>query len=210
MTRIGIITGSTRPGRRSAAVARWVAETAARQRDDVAFEVVDLADHDLPHLDEPVAAAMSNGYAHPHTRRWADTIASFDAYIFVTPEYNHSIPGVLKNAIDYLYGEWHDKAAGFVGYGTHGGTRAVEQLRLVMGELQVADVRAQVALSLFTDFPDATSVHPAAHHERTLAIMLDQLIRWAQALAALRPTPAEEPYGRTAPPMAATSAGPLG
>lgn len=195
MIRIAIITGSTRPGRRSAAVAHWVEEIATRQHDDIGFEVVDLADHDLPHLDEPVAAAMNDGYAHAHTRRWADTIASFDAYIFVTPEYNHSMPGVLKNAIDYLYSEWHDKAAGFVGYGIHGGVRAVEQLRLVLAELQVADVRAQVALSLSTDFSDGAIPLPSRQHERTLEAMLSQLIRWAEALAPLR---AAHPITRSA------------
>lgn len=184
MTRIAIIVGSTRPGRKSAAVAQWV-HAAARTREDAEFEIVDLADHPLPHLDEPVAAAMTSTYAQPHTRRWAETIASFDGFVIVTPEYNHSMPGVLKNALDYLYTEWQDKAAGFVGYGTHGGTRAVEQLRLVMGELHLADVRSQVALSLFTDFPDGR-VAPAAHHEAALKATLDQVVRWADALAPLR------------------------
>jgi NAD(P)H-dependent FMN reductase len=115
---------------------------------DATFELVDLADYDLPHLDEPAPAAMGPSYTQPHTRTWAQKIASFDGYIFVTPEYNHSITGPLKNAIDYLYVEWHNKAAGFVSYGLTGGTRAVEHLRLIMSELQIAHVRAQVALTL--------------------------------------------------------------
>ena len=187
MTRIAIIIGSTRPGRKADSIARWVEKVAAG-RDDAEFETVDLADHDLPHLDEPVAAAMSSDYSRSHTRRWAETIASFDGYVFVTPEYNHSTSGVLKNAIDFLYTEWHNKSAGFVSYGIHGGTRAVEHLRLVMGELQVADVRAQVALSLFTDFENGTDFAPAAHHEQVLETMLGQVVTWARALAPLRTT----------------------
>ena len=184
MTRIAIITGSTRPGRKSLTIAHWVHDTANR-RTDADFDIVDIAEHDLPHLQEPVAAAMSTDYQDARTRAWSTTIAAYDGYIVVTPEYNHSMPGVLKNAIDHLYTEWHDKAAGFVGYGTHGGTRAVEQLRLVMGELQVADVRAQVALSLFTDF-DGTELTPGDHQAAALDTTLDQVVRWANALAPLR------------------------
>ena len=99
-----------------------------------------------------------NQYSKPHTKAWAAKIATFDAFVFVTPEYNHSTSGALKNAIDFLFREWNDKAAGFVGYGGVGGARAVEHLRLVMGEIKVADVRAQVALSLFTDFENFSDV----------------------------------------------------
>ena len=125
-------------------------------------------------------------YGQPHTKAWAAKIESFDAYVFVTPEYNHGTSGALKNAIDYLYREWNNKAAGFVGYGSAGGTRAVESLRLVMGELQVADVRAQVALSLFTDFENFTTFKPATMHEKSVNAMLDQVRAWGSALKALR------------------------
>lgn len=184
MTRIAIVIGSTRPGRKSESIARWVEKLAA-QRGDAEYALVDLADHDLPHLDEPAPALLSQDYVRPATRRWAETIAGFDGFVFVTPEYNHSTTGVLKNALDHLYPEWINKAAGFVGYGTHGGMRAVEHLRLVMGELQVADVRAQVALSIFTDF-DGVEVLTSDRHERDLSIMLDQVVAWAGALAPLR------------------------
>jgi NAD(P)H-dependent FMN reductase len=159
----------------------------AGSRDDATFELVDLADYDLPHLDEPAPAAMGPSYTQPHTRTWAQKIASFDGYIFVTPEYNHSITGPLKNAIDYLYVEWHNKAAGFVSYGLTGGTRAVEHLRLIMSELQIAHVRAQVALTLSADFTNRTDPTPGIQHERTLHTMLDQLIAWSDALKILRP-----------------------
>ncbi|MGQ0525759.1 MAG: NADPH-dependent FMN reductase [Betaproteobacteria bacterium] len=184
MIKIAIITGSTRPGRNSEAVARWVLDI-AKKRSDAAFELVDIRDHDLPLLDEPVPPSMGQ-YSKPHTKAWSARIDSFDAYVFVTPEYNHAPSGALKNAIDYLYREWNDKAAGFVSYGSAGGARAVEQLRLVMGELQVADVRAQVLLSLFTDFENFSIFKPAAHHEASLHTMLDQVIAWGGALKALR------------------------
>ena len=150
MTRIGIIVGSTRPGRNGLAVAQWVYDIAS-QRDDAHYELVDLIDYPLPHLDEPVPPILGQ-YSHEHTKAWADKIASFDGFVVVTPEYNHSTSGVLKNAIDYLYKEWNNKAVGFVSYGAVGGSRAVEHLRLVAAELQMADVRAQVALSLTIEF----------------------------------------------------------
>jgi NAD(P)H-dependent FMN reductase len=156
-------------------------------RRDAEFEIVDIKEYDLPLLDEPVSPIMGpDHYTHQHTKRWSAKISSFDAYVFVTPEYNHGIPDALKNAIDFLYHEWVNKAAGFVGYGGASGTRAVESLRLVMGELRVADVRAQVGLSLFTDFANFTVYEPAAHHEDSVNAMLDQVIAWGGALKAMR------------------------
>src|SRR5690606_5369793 len=144
------------------------------------FELVDVAEFDLPLLDEPIPPSQGK-YSKGHTQRWAAKIGSFDGYGFVTPEYNHGTSGALKNAIDFLYAEWNNKAAGFVGYGSAGGVRAVEQLRLVMAEVQVATVRNQVALSLFTDFEEYTKFKPAAHHEKSLEQMLDQLVAWSGA-----------------------------
>jgi len=184
MIRIAIIIGSTRPGRKAEAVARWVHGLAAK-RSDAEFELVDIKDFNLPLLDEPMPPAAGK-YSQPHTRAWAAKVASFDAYVFVTPEYNHGPSGALKNAIDYLYREWNNKAAGFVGYGSAGGTRAVEQLRQVMGELLVADVRAQVALSLFTDFENFSTFKPAPMHEKSVNVMLDQVVAWGTALKTLR------------------------
>jgi NAD(P)H-dependent FMN reductase len=184
MIRLAIIVGSTRPGRKAETVARWVHEIAKR-RSDAEFEIVDIQDFNLPLLDEPVPPSLGQ-YSQPHTKAWAAKIASFDAYVFVTPEYNHGTSGALKNAIDYLFAEWNNKAAGFVGYGSAGGVRAVEQLRLAMAELQVADVRAQVMLSLFTDFENFTTFKPAAHHETAVNTMLDQVIAWGGALKSLR------------------------
>jgi NAD(P)H-dependent FMN reductase len=184
MTRIGIILGSTRPGRNGEAVARWVHEVGSR-RTDAEFELVDLLDYKLPHLDEVYPPSMGQ-YAQPHTRNWADKIASFDGYVMVTPEYNHSTSGALKNAIDFLYAEWNNKAVGFVSYGSAGGTRAVEHLRLIAAELQMADVRAQVALSLFTDFENFSVFKPSEFQHDALTATLDQVVAWSQALAPLR------------------------
>lgn len=151
MTKIAIILGSTKPGRNGEAVAKWVNDI-AQQREDAQFELVDVKDFDLPLYDEPYPAMMQQ-YTKEHTKM-VEKISEFDGYVFVTAEYNHAIPGALKNAIDYLNVEWKNKSAGFVSYGSAGGARAVEQLRLVAAELQMADVRAQVMLSLFTDFED--------------------------------------------------------
>lgn len=184
MIRLAIIVGSTRPGRKAEAVARWVLDF-AKKRQDAEVELVDLQDFNLPLLDEPVPPSMGQ-YSKPHTKAWAAKIGSFDAFVFVTPEYNHGTSGALKNAIDFLYREWNNKAAAFVSYGSMGGARAVESLRLVMGELMVADVRQQVMLSLFTDFENMTTFRPAAHHEKSVETMLDQVIAWGAALQNLR------------------------
>jgi NAD(P)H-dependent FMN reductase len=182
--RVGILVGSTRPGRKATAVAQWVHGVAAA-RGDASYEVVDIADFALPHLDETLPP-LTGRYSQPHTHRWAAKIGALDAFVFVTPEYNHSIPGVLKNAIDFLFAEWNDKAAGFVGYGGDGGGRAVEHLRQILGELCVADVRTAVGFSLHEDFRDYAEFTPRPHQEASVAVMLDELVAWSAALKALR------------------------
>src|SRR5450631_2462739 len=172
MIKIAIIIGSTRPGRKADSVAKWVHEI-AKKRSDAGFEIVDIKDYNLPLLDEPVPPSMGQ-YSQPHTKTWSAKIAAFDAYVFVTPEYNHGTSGALKNAIDYLFKEWNNKSAGFVGYGGAGGVRAGEQLRQVVGEVMIADVRAQVALSLFTDFENFATFKPAPHQETNVNNMLAQ------------------------------------
>jgi NAD(P)H-dependent FMN reductase len=184
MIRIGIILGSTRPNRNGEQVARWVYDNAAL-RTDAEFELVDLRDYPLPHLDEPLPPSLGQ-YQNDHTRQWADKIASFDGFVMVTPEYNHSTSGVLKNAIDYLYAEWNNKAVGFVSYGAVGGARAAEHLRLVAGELQMADVRQQVALSLITEFENFSVFKPGDYSVGALNTLFDQVIAWSAALAPLR------------------------
>ena len=184
MTKIAIIIGSTRPGRNGEAVANWVYEL-AKKRSDAEFELVDIKNFNLPLLDEPVSAILAQ-YSKPHTKAWAAKIGNFDAYVFVTPEYNHGTSGALKNAIDFLFAEWNNKAAGFVSYGGAGGARAVEQLRLVLAELQIATVRNQVLLSMFTDFEKFSVFKPAPQQEKSVNAMLDQVIAWGGALKTLR------------------------
>ena len=184
MLKIGIIVGSTRPGRKAAAVAEWVYEI-LKPRKDAEFEIVDIDEYKLPLLDEPIPPSL-NRYSQEHTKTWSAKIDSLDAYIFVTPEYNHGTSAALKNAIDYLFIEWNNKAAGFVSYGAAGGVRAVENLRLVMGELKVASVRAQVTLSLFTDFENFTTFKPHDRHDKAVDALADDVIAWGGALKTLR------------------------
>jgi NAD(P)H-dependent FMN reductase len=133
------------------------------------------------------AGATNNGqYSKPHTKAWAAKIGSFDGYVFVTPEYNHGTSGALKNAIDFLFAEWNNKAAGFVSYGGASGARAVEQLRLVLAEVQMATVRLQVLLSLYTDFENFSVFKPDPRKETSVNDMLDQVIAWGGALKTLR------------------------
>lgn len=184
MIRIGVIVGSTRPGRKALDVAKWVMAIATL-RNDAAYELVDIQDFNLPLLDEPVPPSMGQ-YSKPHTKVWAEKIGSYDGFVFVTPEYNHGISGALKNAIDFLFAEWNNKAAGFVGYGSAGGVRATESLRLVMGEIKIADVRTQVMLSLFADFENYTTFRPGQHHEKSVTTMLDEVVSWSSAMKTVR------------------------
>lgn len=184
MIKVAVIIGSTRPGRVGESVARWAFDT-AKKRTDAEFELVDIKDFNLPLLDEPVPPSMGQ-YSKPHTKAWAAKIATFDAFVFVAPEYNHGINGALKNAIDFLFAEWNNKAAGFISYGSAGGARSVEHLRQVMAEIQIADVRNQVMLSLFHDFENFTVFKPHERHEKSVNEMLDQVISWGTALKTVR------------------------
>jgi NAD(P)H-dependent FMN reductase len=181
---VAIIIGSTRPNRNGEAVGKWIHEI-AKKRNDANFELLDIKDYKLPLLDEPIPPSMGQ-YTKEHTKTWSLKIDSFDAYIFVTAEYNHGIPGALKNAIDFLYKEWNNKVAGFVSYGGAGGVRSVEQLRLVMAELKVATARSQVTISLFTDFENFTKFKPASFQDNSAKAMLDDVIAWGGALKTLR------------------------
>lgn len=184
MTKIAIVMGSTRPGRIGEAVAQWVYDVAQRHgRAD--YELVDLREVGLPLVDEPVPALMAAG-RHAHALRWAWTIARFDGFVFATPEYNQGMPAALKNALDFLYAEWNHTSAGFVGYGSEGASRAVAQLRQVLGGLKVADVRLQIALPLATEFIDYAEFKPQAHREEALEAMLDEIVAWADALTSVR------------------------
>lgn len=175
---IGIILGSTREGRVSPQVAKWIKDIADHQK-NAKFELVDIADYDLPFL----------GTTEPTDQRiqkWNETLAALDGFIFIVAEYNHSITGALKNALDLAREVWNNKAAGIVSYGSVGGARAAEHLRGILGELAVADVRTHPAFSLFTDFEDMTKFKPADHHKEVVDEMLNQLLKWAAALKTIR------------------------
>ncbi|NLJ54333.1 MAG: NAD(P)H-dependent oxidoreductase [Intrasporangiaceae bacterium] len=184
MTTIAIVTGSIRNGRQSLNVARWV-ESIARHRSDVTFEIVDIADFDLPVWDEGTPPAYGPS-EQPQARAWTEKMASYDGYVFVVSEYNHSITGALKNALDYLGTELHNKAAGFVSYGSAGGARAVEHLRGILSEMHVAHVRNSVLLSLFHDFENFAEPKPTEPATAAVDPMLDQLITWTRAMQAVR------------------------
>jgi NAD(P)H-dependent FMN reductase len=184
MLKIAIIIASTRPGRKGEVVGKWAYEI-AKKRTDAEFELVDLAEYNLPLLDEAIPASFGQ-YSHDHTRRWSAKISSFDGYVFVTPEYNHSIPAALKNSLDFLHREFHNKAAGFIGYGFAMAARAIEHLKCVLAELQVASVRNQVGLSMFSDFENFSVFKPVPIQEKFVGDMLDQVVAWSGALRPLR------------------------
>jgi NAD(P)H-dependent FMN reductase len=177
MARIAVIVGCTRPGRVARAVGDWVF---AARRTEASYELVDLADFNLPLLDEELPAALGR-YAGEHTKRWAATIAAFDGYVVVTPEYNHGPGAALKNAFDYVYAEWQNKTIGFVSYGAAGGVRAVEHLRLVAAELSLASVSAQLVLPIASDFPGYPQFTQIADRE-----LLGQVESWSDALSKVR------------------------
>jgi NAD(P)H-dependent FMN reductase len=182
---IGFIVGSTRQNRRAKSVAEWLIEIASTF--DADFVLLDLADFPLPYLDAPQARdCRGNGSMDAHVDRWSAAVGGCDGFVIITPEYNHSFPGVLKNAIDYVRAEWENKAVGFVGYGGNGGVRAVEHLRAVAGQLKMADVRAQPALSLTLDFDEGNRCAPRDLQVMVCNGMLDELLSWAAALKPLR------------------------
>lgn len=186
--RIAIILGSTRPGRKGKDVADWVAARAGA-RTTAHYDLVDLVDNPLPHIDEPMPPTLGQ-YAGEHTKAWAEKIGSYDGFVFVTPEYNHSTSGVLKNAIDYLYAEWNNKAAAFVSYGSLGGARAIEHLRGICSELQIAHVRQQLSFSMFTDFENFSVFAPGPQHDEAAVTLFDQLESWTRAMKGVRETEA--------------------
>jgi len=173
---IGIILGSTRQGRVSPQVGEWV-KGIADKRGDANYEIVDIADFKLPFLGEADA---------PGIGAWNEKLANLDGFVFIVQEYNHSITGALKNALDLAREAWNNKAAGIVSYGSTGGARAAEHLRGIMGELMIADVRTHPTLSLFTDFENGTDFKPQALHLDNVNLMLDQVNAWSGALKTLR------------------------
>ena len=185
--KIAIIIGSTRDSRFGEKPAKWVHEFAAA-RDDIDVEIVDLKDWPLPFFNE----VASNAWVPTQNevgQRWQKKVAEFDGYIFVTPEYNRSIPAALKNALDFSYPEWNKKAAAVVGYGSVGGARAVEHLRTIAIELQMAPTRAGVHIQgadFFAAWQQGKDLRELTHLEPNVKGMLDELVWWTQALKTAR------------------------
>jgi len=181
--KVGIVIGSVREGRNAASVAKWIYDFANKRNDsNTTYELVDLGDYNLPLLGEETNQAD----AEAQIKAWSDKMASFDAYVFVTPEYNHATGGALKNATDYLKPEVANKVAGLVGYGSLGGARAHENMRLIFGELSVADVRTAVTFSLMTDFENMSEFKPADYHAANANQMLDEVLSWGRAFKQMR------------------------
>ena len=179
---IGIIVGSIRHGRKGAQVGRWVADLAG-ERDDARFRLIELADYDLPLLTaETVPGAANREYDSEQRQRWGRDIDACDAFVFVTPEYNHGVPGAVKNAFDSIGPEWSDKTIGFVSYGSESGVRAVEQWRQIVATFNMVDVRAQVSMATFTEFDEQGGFTPAERRAKELGSLLDQLLARARAL----------------------------
>ena len=185
--KIAVVLGSTRTGRLGEPVANWIMDFVA-DRPAADYELVDLRDYPMPFFD-----GISPAYvppSDPTVQAFAAKIAEFDGYVFVTPEYNHSFSAVLKNALDSIYGEFNNKAAGFASYGSLSGARAVEQLRCVASELQLAHVRAQLAFSIFHDFENFGTADvkfaPGPQHAAGGEALFGQLEAWAGALQQVR------------------------
>ena len=185
MVKIGIITGSTRDSRVNIQVAEWV-KSIADKRTDAEFELVDIKDYNLPRYNESVPAIMTQDYKTPEAHPWSKKISELDGFVFVTPEYNKAVTSGLKDAIDYLYVEWNNKAAGIVSYGSSLGVTAANNLRLILTVPAVATVRTQPALSLFTDFENMTTFKPASFHEETVQTMLNEVVAWSTGLKTIR------------------------
>lgn len=186
MLKLHVVTASTRPGRKGSAVSRWIEGVA---RDQGGFEPVpvDIADFDLPVFDEPEHPATRR-YQHAHTKRWSETIAGADAYVFVVPEYNYFPPSALVNAITFLVHEWAYKPAGIVSYGgVSGGLRAAQALKPLVTTLRMMPIPEGVAIPNFGQHLDeGGAFRPNELMEKSAATMLGELSRWAGALEGLR------------------------
>ncbi len=186
-----IVIASTRPGRGGWPVAQWfVSRAGGHGGFDV--EVLDLVEFKLPLLDEPNHPRLRR-YVNPHTHQWSEQVGAADAFVFVTPEYNHGYPASLKNAIDYLHHEWRFKPVGFVSYGgVAAGTRSVEQLQQVVTAVKLFPLIEQVNIPFYQQFLDDEGVLQANEvMEQAAGALLDQLVRMEAALRPLRESAAQ-------------------
>jgi len=186
MALVQIIVGSVREKRVGRKVAEWFMETGA-DRDDLELELVDLKDIDLPMFNEPNHPKSGN-YVHDYTKAWSETVARADGYVFVTPEYNHSFPPALKNAIDYLNNEWQYKPAGFVSYGgVAAGTRAVQALKPVLACFQMAFIFENVHIPFVGSlFDEEGNFNPPDGLNDSARTLHDRMAFWVRQQASLR------------------------
>jgi len=188
MLKIKVILGTTRQQRLGDQPAKWIVEKAKAKGLDV--ELLDLRDYPLPLFDEamsPTAAMGKEGaYPYPVSAKWTAKIGEADGFIFTVAEYNHGYPAVLKNAFDYVAKEWNKKPVAFVGYGTVGGARAVEQLRPVVAEQQMVSIRTAVHMVYPWGLMDDKGIVNMTSFESSADAMLDQLIWWGEALKVAR------------------------
>jgi NAD(P)H-dependent FMN reductase len=193
LPKIGVILSTTREGRFADKPAQWLLDIAA-ERADLAFELVDLRDYDLPFFDRP-ASPITTPVDDEAARRWAGKIAALDGYVFVVAEYNHSVPGVLKNALDFVYPEFNRKPAAYVGYGGVGAARAVEQLRLINVEQQVVPTRAAVHIGMepfLAVMRDERALSEFDYLNEAARLMLGDLAWWTKVLKTGRDATAAE------------------
>ena len=174
MTTIGVFLGSVRSGRIGEHIGAWVMDAAAGR--DADYRLLDLAEFDVPHLiAEVVPGAANKQYDDPAVTAWSKAVDTCDGFVFVTPEYNHSIPGTMKNAFDSLFGEWAGKPVAFVGYGADGGVRAVEHWRQIVANLSMTDIRNQVVLNIFGEDVNDGELSPREHKQAALTRALSDL-----------------------------------
>ncbi len=190
--KLNVVIGSTRPGRSGPAIARWFTDLAVEAgKFDV--ELVDLAEFKLPLLDEPIHPSLQQ-YQHAHTKRWSESVAGADAFVFVTPEYDYFAPASLVNAIQYVFKEWAYKPAGIVSYGgVSGGLRSTQTLRQLLGNLNVMAINQSVPVPFFRQYVgEDGAFRPADIAVDGARTMLGELHKWAGALATIRqPQPAQ-------------------
>lgn len=189
MRQIAVVLGSTRDGRFGERVAAWVMGRVGR-RDDAAFDLIDLRDYPLPFFDQPPPARTGRDYPNDHSATLGRRLDRADGFLILTPEYNHGYPAVLKNAMDHTFPEWNRKPVAFAGWGNVGGARAIEQLRLVAVEFEMAPLRH--AVHVLPDVmrasrePGVDLLEVFASHDDRLTLVLDDLVWWTETLASAR------------------------
>jgi len=190
MTVISVIVGSTREGRFSEKPAKWILDR-LKKRDAVDARLLDLRDYPMPFFDQPVTPATPGrpAFENEVVQKWTAAIARSDGFVFVTPEYNYGPAAVLKNAIDWVYPEWHRKAASFVSYGSAMGARSVQQLRQTVIEIQLAPIRSSVHIpvaTLLAHYQGGDVDAGLAELDGIAGAMIDDLLWWTAALKAAR------------------------